>query len=284
MKNIKSHFVFTRKQRSGIFVLLLLIIFAQVLYYFVDFGGDDVLDNEDQQKVTALQKRIDSLASVKANQKTEIKPFNPNFISDYKGYVLGMSVEEIDRLHEFRAKGKFVNSAKEFQKVTKVSDSLLKNMKQYFKFPDWVINKNKEKRKVKAWLQNDLNKVSIKGLQQSVGLEYKLANRIINFRNRLGGYLSFEQLHDVYDLSEDKILLIKQKFELKTIPKISKININLADISELSSLVYIDYSLAVKIIDERILRDGFKTLDELKYVEGFPVEKLNRIKLYLTLN
>ena len=42
----------------------------------------------------------------------------------------------------FRKQNKFVNSDKEFQEVTKISDSLLKAISPYFKFPDWVNNKN----------------------------------------------------------------------------------------------------------------------------------------------
>jgi hypothetical protein len=57
--------------------------------------------------------------------KPKIYPFNPNFITDFKGYKLGMSVTEIDRLLAFRKTNRYVNSAAEFQQVTQVSDSLL---------------------------------------------------------------------------------------------------------------------------------------------------------------
>ena len=50
-----------------------------------------------------------------------------------------MSLEEIDRLLAFRKTNKFVNSKREFQQVTKVSDSLLNKISPYFKFPDWVV-------------------------------------------------------------------------------------------------------------------------------------------------
>ena len=49
-----------------------------------------------------------------------------------------MTTKEIDRLHAYRKLNKFVNSIKEFQKITKVSDTLLSKMSPYFKFPDWV--------------------------------------------------------------------------------------------------------------------------------------------------
>ena len=51
---------------------------------------------------------------------------------------MGMSEQEIDRLLTFRKKGKYVNSAREFQQVTGVGDSLLRMMSPLFKFPEWT--------------------------------------------------------------------------------------------------------------------------------------------------
>jgi hypothetical protein len=45
-----------------------------------------------------------------------------------------MSVQEIDRLVKYRKGNKYVNSPKEFQAVTQVSDSLLNVITPYFKF------------------------------------------------------------------------------------------------------------------------------------------------------
>jgi len=282
MKNIKSHFVFTKEQRSGVFVLLVLIIVFQCVYFFADFTTDEFKD-VDQQKIAAFQKEIDSLRLLKQSDKYEVRPYNPNFITDYKGYVLGMSVAEINRLHNFRKFNKYVNSAKEFQKITQVSDSLLLVMSPKFKFPDWVTKKNISNRYSSSY-QKDLNKAEAKDVHKATNLEYKLAYRVVNFRKKLNGFLSFDQLNDVYDLSEEDIKKVKQKFVLKTIPNIKKININLASASELASLVYISEYTAANIVDERMLREGFNNLDELKYVAHFPIEKLDRIKLYLTIN
>ena len=282
MKNIKPHFVFTKQQRSGVFVLLLLIVIFQCIYFFFDFTTDESNENE-QREIIAFQKEIDSLALIKKVSKYEMRPYNPNFITDYKGYVLGMSVEEVDRLHSFRKLNKYANSAKEFQQITQVSDSLLKVMSSKFKFPDWVTKKNVAN-KYSSSYQNDLNKAEAKDIHKATDLEYKIAYRIVNFRKKLGGFLTFEQLKDVYGLSEDDIKKVADKFVLKTIPIIKKININLAGASELAELVYINEYIAANIIDERVLREGYKSLDELKYVTHFPTEKLGRIKLYLTIN
>ena len=132
---------FTKEQRTGIFLLFGIIIVLQLVYYFMDFNPIQEKDSGKQQWLS-LQTEVDSLKSHKSASKPVMYPFNPNFISDYKGYKLGMSVEEIDRLLAFRKQNKFVNSAKEFQSVTKVSDSLLNTMSPFFKFPDWVNKKH----------------------------------------------------------------------------------------------------------------------------------------------
>jgi hypothetical protein len=75
-------------------------------------------------------------------------PLIPISLQIIKGIDLACLLE-IDRLLAFRKDDKYVNSAKEFQIVTKVSDSLLHAIAPYFKFPDWVKNKIAIKKKPK---------------------------------------------------------------------------------------------------------------------------------------
>lgn len=130
-KTIQTYFKFTKEQRTGIFFLFLIIVILQLVYFFVDFSSV-IKEYPEKQKWLSLQSEMDSLKMDVKNSKPKIYLFNPNFISDYKGYKLGMSVQEIDRLLAFRKENKYVNSAKEFQNVTKVSDSILNVMAPYF--------------------------------------------------------------------------------------------------------------------------------------------------------
>ena len=123
--SFKSLFKFNKQERSGIFFLLLFIVVFQILY----FVGKSYPASENDNSFVFDEVYQTKLEELKGeNQKKDsilLFPFNPNFISDYKGYTLGMSSEEIDRLKAFRADNQYVNSVKEFQKVTLVSDSLL---------------------------------------------------------------------------------------------------------------------------------------------------------------
>ena len=58
--NAKSHFTFSKQQRSGILLLLLLIVALLCVYWFVDFSEEDTFDISSAEIVSA-QKELDSL-------------------------------------------------------------------------------------------------------------------------------------------------------------------------------------------------------------------------------
>ena len=82
----------------------------------------------------AIQAQIDSFKNLP--KASTIYPFNPNYLSDQRGYFLGLSPLEIDRLHAYRTQGKWINSAEDFQRVTGVDSTWMdKRYSPYFKFP-----------------------------------------------------------------------------------------------------------------------------------------------------
>lgn len=224
MKKFKSHFTFSKQEQSGIFFLLLIIITLQIVYFIFKNNSNDsyeskvILDIETQTKFDSLKKEVQKIDSIR------IYPFNPNFITDFKGYTLGMSLEEIDRLHAHRSQNKFVNTAEEFQKVTQVSDSLLNTFSQYFKFPEWTQKRSPQlpvgsaqrfedaKGNISSKLEQsrilrvkDLNTATAEDLQLISGIGDILSIRIVKFRDRLGEFLIDDQLNDVYGLEPEVV-------------------------------------------------------------------------------
>ncbi len=285
MNFFRSHFWYNKSQRNGILILITIILIFQAIYIFVDFSNDEV--NFKELELSKYQDHIDSLKVIqKEKNKSEIYPFNPNYITDFKGYQLGMSVDEIDNLINFRKTGRFVNSATEFQKVTKVSDSLLKQISPYFKFPEWVSKSKSTKIKIREKkaeiVVKDLNSATENNLMEINGIGEKLAKRIIAYRKLLGGFTFDDQLYEVYYLDTvvaDKVLV---NFKVIEKPIIDKININEASFKEILHLPYIDYNLTKKILNYRDDIKEFKNMEELKKIDSFPLDKFNRIALYLT--
>ena len=73
-------------------------------------------------------------------------------------------------------------------------------------------------------------------------------------------------------------------FTVKTPRVITTYNLNSATRDELVKIPHIDYEIANAIIEQRTLRDGFKSIDELTKVKDFPNQKIEIIQLYLTLD
>ncbi|WP_421808919.1 ComEA family DNA-binding protein [Flagellimonas sp.] len=281
-----SHFRFNKQERSGIFFLLLIIFIFQGIYFYVEAKP---FDASPAVKVnTAEQAHLDSLKGMAQLDVGKIFPFNPNYITDHKGYTLGMSLEELDRLFDYRDKNKFINSAEEFQKVTQISDSLLNKIAPYFKFPAWVktgpiaqkkfYQNNSEINKVE-----DLNGATAEELMRINGIGPTLSKRIVKFRDRLGGFVVNGQLHDVYGLEPEVVQRTLEQFQVLQPPTIKKININQATAEELAQLVYITQDVAREIVLHRKSNGPFSSLDELVGVGAFPTDRIERIKLYLTL-
>jgi DNA uptake protein ComE-like DNA-binding protein len=290
MNKIKSYFLFSREHRSGIFLLFGIIVIVQLSYFFFK---NQLVSNENYTEDKAwllVQNEIDSLKNIQATKKDTIYPFNPNYITDYKGYKLGMSVQEIDRLHAYRKKGKFVNSAKEFQEITQVSNVFLAKVSPYFKFPDWVINKGtttsgkfhkfspREKEKI---IQKDINIATREDLIAVYGIGEKLADKILLEKEKLGSFVSMEQFQFMWGISPEALTDLEKRFVVKSQNGIKKIAINDLSQKELAKFPYFNYALAKEIVIYRTMNNGIKEIADLTKIKGMPNEKINIIALYL---
>jgi len=287
MHKLKSFFIFSKSHRSGIVLLLLLMVLVQLCYYFI--SNQKPSTSEDTSWLLT-QNEIDSLKQNRATKKDTIYPFNPNFITDYKGYKLGMSVQEIDRLHQYRAQNKYVNSAAEFQKVTKVSSDLLQKISPYFKFPDWVTNKSATsykkfqtyptKEKV-AIIQKDINAATKEDLIAVYGIGEKTAEKILIEKEKFGAFVSMEQFQFIWGISPEAIEDLQKRFFVKNTSTITKIAINELSIKELAKFPYFNYTLAKEIVIYRSMNNGIKEIADLTKIKGMPNEKIKIIALYL---
>ena len=292
MKIFKSHFWYTKNQRNGILLLLIIIIFLQLILHFKNFDSQQMVDLS-LPKITSYNKQLDSLKKKSSKKKKfKIYPFNPNYISDYKGYQLGMNVDEIDRLLAHREQRLYVNSAKEFQTITKISDSLLQKISPFFKFPEWVQKKNNNKNNQQRYIPNsrinvseittvDINKATLKDFTAIEGVDEYISERIIKYRSKLQGFSFKEQLFEVWGLDELMVNKILSTFSIKNKPIIKKVNINTASFKEVLSNPYIDYKLCIQIFDYKDEVAELQSISEIKNIEGFPIKKYNRIVLYL---
>ena len=92
-----------KPQQGAVLVLVFILIFIQCLRYFSLVAKDNPID---LAATLSHEKSLDYLLSLAESKSTIVYPFNPNFISAFKAYTLGLSSEEYKRFKEFRSVGK----------------------------------------------------------------------------------------------------------------------------------------------------------------------------------
>ncbi len=290
----KPHFWYNKSQRNGVFLLVLALLLLQVAYFSLDMSSHSGVALS-KSEVAFLKRQIDSLKQIEQAKRTpKIYPFNPNYISDYRAFILGLSIQEIDRLFLYRKEGGFINSVNQFQEVTGVSDSLLEAISPQFKFPAWVARERNKKEGYRA-VGKERNQVSLKSFPAEIninkttaqdletidGIDFFLAKRIVAYRNRIQGFTYKKQLLEVWKLDQDMAIKIWNVFQIYQKPSIQKMNINIASFKEVLAIPYVDFRLCQKMFDYRDEVAELQSIDELKNIDGFPLEKYDRIVLYL---
>lgn len=288
IQDFRSQLTFHQSERVGILLLLALIIGLLFINFFVSFSEEDTFDLCSPELIH-IQEQIDSTRLAQTESlRPKIYPFNPNFMTDYKAYTLGISAEAFDKLQQFRKEGRWVNSATDFQKVTRIPDSVLKRVSVYFKFPEWVnrpkSNRNSFPKKTKVLSEAeklDLNTATSEELQSVHGIGPALSERIVTQRARLDGFASDEELHTVWGLKPMVIENILLKFSVKEPRLIERMNINTISASDLSTLPGFSFELGKKIWEFVRVREGIIDLAELKKIDEITPQRFKLIELYL---
>ena len=287
MLHLKSHFEFNKPQRSGILFVCALIVGLLCVLQFYSPQPSLLLDICSPQ-IVKQQAYVDSLRKEALEKKKPKRyPFNPNFISDYKAYTLGLTPLEFDRLSRFRGSNKWIHSIADFKEVTKVSDSLLAIIGPLFKFPDWVVKSKaaSAQKSLSVCLSYtdkiDLNTATQIQLQKVRGIGPALSARIISYRDKLGGFSVDKQLQNVWGLSQQVVANVLAGFTVKTPNPIKQISINTASVSDIATIPGISFDFAKEIWEFRILRQKIESLSELKKIEGMTASKYALIELYL---
>ncbi len=286
MKSLKPHFVFTKQQQRGAFFLILIIVVLQGLIFLIDFHPKPKLSDKQQEQLLLFNKEIDSLKVVREQNKSTFK-YNPNYISEYSAYVLNLPTNVVVKIKAYRSKGEYITTLAEFKKVSELPDTTVKRIANLLKFSKNNYKIPPKKSAIAKQVQltkEDLNKVTIQQLKKFNGIGDKLSARIIKFRTLLGGFLIDNQLYDVYGLDSTIVKTVLKKYTVQTLPKIQKISINNATKAQLATIPYINYKLASKIVNLRNELGGFSSFQELTKIQELPNNKIDRIKLYLTLN
>jgi competence protein ComEA len=310
----RDYFTYNRRERRGILLLAgLIALLLAWLFISQCIGNTEKYDlSSFEQEIDAFQKQQDSLEadSLKPEKdyadneyklpkeldlkKPERFEFDPNGLPVEEWKRLGLSDKQIRTIQNFESKGGKFRKKEDVKKMYCIPAELYASLEPFIVIPSsdkkdtlhaWYEKRATQKRDSIQRLKDlvvELNSADTIQLDKLKGIGMSFAKRIVKYRNMIGGFVSKEQLLEVYGFDQEKMDLVKDHISVNP-ALVTKININTASLDELKKHPYIKYNLANLICNYRKQHGAYKDLSELKKLDLVTEELYAKIVPYLTV-
>lgn len=221
--------------------------------------------------------------SKKQKFKRPKSKFNPNEYALIDWQNLGLSEKQSAVVLKFTARG--IHSNEELKQVFVISDELfqlIKDSTYYPEKPKYSYKMNEGSIQPKSSKMLDLNQATQEDFESLKGIGPFYAKKIVEYREQLGGYVSEEQLLEIWKFDQDKLTELKPSIIVSN-PKLKKLNINTATAEELKVHPYITWNVANSIVKMRTKFNKYSNFEQLLESELIDKQLLKKIQPYLTL-
>lgn len=286
--------VFSKKARRGAFVFLfifLALVFGRRIWSELavqqDFSVEyHNLKSNSSDYYEVFEENAKNSHSTK-NKKPQFSApdslFNPNDYKKENWIKLGLSEKQAASIIKFRESGAVFRIKADIQKLFVVSDELYALIQDKIDLPD-SLSKEQRKEAFKNYKPKpmDVNSISVKKLQYVRGIGPFFANQIIEYRNMLGGFYSFDQILEINRFSPELLDSLKTRCFLDA-DKIKKMDLNTVSSSELHGHPYFRLPVARDIVALRTKKIRFKQVEDILQSEYIDQKLFNRISPYLEI-
>jgi competence protein ComEA len=296
-KILKDYFTFTRKERTAVIILAVLIVVFIVLPYFIPVKKYKPVINEAlQQQVeqvvlkdsfvnrTAVNEDAGNETAVTENVSYELFEFNPNTIDEAGWKKLGLRDKTIKTILNYRSKGGKFKSAEDIRKIWGLKKEEADRIIPYARVESVHSNNNAATKEIatKASIKIDVNAATPQEWFTIPNMDRSLAYRIIKYKEKLGGFLNVSHVKETYGLTDSVYKTIEPYLVLQT-TAIKKININSADDYTLSMHPYINRDVAKAITIYRTQHGAYTKVEDIKKIVFIKEELYQKIAPYLSV-
>ena len=313
---VKDYFTFSKKERVAIAVL---IIIGVAFYFFpkINFAKKPPIDSSAFEKDLAqLKVYVDSSRPTKRYAKNddenfdyyepkkyafensikgELFSFDPNTLDAAGWKRLGMRDRTIQTIQKFVAKGYKFRKPEDIKKIYGLKPNEADRLLPFVQIasqtesissatsstaPPYTTPTSTPR--VATIRVIEINSADTSAFISLPGIGSKLASRIVNFRDKLGGFATVNQLGETYGLPDSTFQKIKDKLQCNQ-NGIKKYDINTVDVNTLKTHPYIKWNIANAIINYRQQHGNYKTLEDLLKIDIINQESFNKISPYLSL-
>ena len=213
------------------------------------------------------------------NIVTPVPAFNPNSVDSLTLIKIGFSPYVTRNILRYRAKGGVFRNAERFGKTYGLDSASFAAVKPHLVFASDTVQVHRHK-SLKSDTIVELNDCDTTDLIKIRGIGSYRAQRIVQYRQKLGGYYSHEQLSEI-GIPRDAIDSIRQHSTINS-GKIVKININKASVGRLRVNPYLTFDKAKAIYDLRRNKIKIDNVEQIRELDIITDDDYNRLKHYLT--
>ena len=208
-------------------------------------------------------------------QTVELFDFDPNTATKDELERLGFKSWQAENILKYRSKGGRFKQPSDIIKIHGVDADFAKKLMPYIK-----IESAQETASYDVMV--NLNSATEADLQKLKGIGAAYSKRIIAYREKLGGFVAVEQLHEVYGMTEELYNSVLPHIKVSS-EAIRTININTADFKALVSHPYIDKNIANAILNYREFAKNIKSTDELVKQKALSKSEYDKISKYISV-
>ncbi len=221
----------------------------------------------------------------------ELFAFDPNTADSTALLKLGLSRWQVVNIYKYRNRGGVYRKPSDFARLYGLTVHQYKRLEPYIRIsPDYstpasslfpsesdapVSRSTARSRKLKPGENVDLNVADTTQLQLVPGIGSYFARRIVQYRDRLGGYVSVGQLDEIEDFPASA------KSFLTVTSSPLRLDVNKLSLAQLRRHPYINYYQARAIVEYRRLRGPFQSLEDLASLPDFTPQDIQRLSPYL---
>ena len=216
--------------------------------------------------------------------------FDPNTLDADGWQKLGIKDKTVASMQKYISKGGRFREPDDLRKVWGLRDDEKDRLIPYVRIvtvAETTYTNNytpyeKKPYEKKVLIAIDINAGDSAAFDALPGIGGGYSRRIINFRNRLGGFYKVEQIAETFGLPDSVFQKIKPLLKISG-NDVKKLNVNTAKEEELKAHPYIRWQLAKVITEYKKQHGDFKTLQDLKKIMTIDEETYNKISPYLII-
>jgi competence ComEA-like helix-hairpin-helix protein len=285
-------FVISKRSKRGLLVLILAslgLIFFPRVYMFFQKKEAFVINSEQITEFERTHKKFEkrnysNYYSKKKKYKAPDSKFNPNTYTLSDWINLGLSEKQSVVILKFTSRG--IYNEEDLKRIFVIPEVLFELIRDSVVYPERIQNTpNQEsfKKQAKQITLINLNTADTTEFMKIYGIGAFYAKQIIRYREKLGGYLTKEQLFEVWKMTPEAYEKIKDHVFISE-KDVKRININSVTIEELKVHPYLKWNQANSIVKMRIQRNGFKNIEEIKESVLIDSETYEKLFPYLSLH